>query len=297
MVRQGAGTQSDMSTDSDDGLDPGGPDLAPLALVTGASSGIGRALAGRLAEKGYDLVVAAVDDAVRETAVALAETGAQVWPVQVDLATEAGVRSLYDEVTAVGRPVDVAALNAGVVVGGEFAGSDLDAHLRLVDLNCRSVVQLAMYLVRDLTRVGRGRMLFVSSEAAVAPGPYQSTYSASKAFVHSFAMALRHELRDSGVSVTVLMPGPTDTEIFERGGMTDTQLAQGRKDDPEDVAEDALEGLLAGRDQVVTGPWRTHLQVAAGRLVPDSIGAAVSAQLSKPGSGDRPAQTSEKEQG
>jgi len=257
----------------------------PLALVTGASSGIGRSLAWVFVEHGYDLVVAAEDDALHTAAARLDERGAEVLPVQVDLSTPDGVETLHEQVRSLGRPVDAAALNAGIAVGGEFRDTDLDDDLRLVDLNCRSTVHLAKLLVRDMVQAGQGRLLFTSSIASAAPTPYQATYGASKAFVQSFAEALRHELQGTGVTVTALLPGPTDTEIFDRGGLEDTRLAQGHKDDPDDVARDAYEALVQGRSQVVTGSVLNKLQVAAAGVLPDPVKSAVVTRQTKPGTG------------
>src|SRR5689334_17035196 len=165
-----------------------------LALVTGASSGIGRSLAAELARRGYDLLVVADDDAIRDAATTLEAEGRAVTPVQADLSTDAGVEAVHRALSDAGRPVVVAALNAGVGVGGPFAETDLADDLRLVGLNVRSTVHLAKLLVRDMLRHGEGRLLFTSSIAATMPGPGYATYAASKAFVQSFAEALRHEL-------------------------------------------------------------------------------------------------------
>jgi short-subunit dehydrogenase len=132
---------------------------------------------------------------------------------------------------------------------------------------------------------GEGGILFTSSIAAVMPGPYMSTYNASKSFLLSFAEALRVEVRDAGVTVTALMPGPTDTDFFERADMEDTKLGQSKKDDPRDVARDGFEALLAGKDHVVAGSIRNRAQVAAAKAVPDKVAAAAHAPMSKPGSG------------
>jgi short-subunit dehydrogenase len=258
----------------------------PLALVTGASSGIGLSLARTFADEGYDVVVAAEDDAVHDAAAALDRDGVRVVPAQVDLATAEGVGRLCAQVAELAPRLDVAALNAGVANGGLFVESDLEADLRLVDLNCRSTVHLAKRVLPPMVESGRGRLLVTSSIAAAAPGPYHATYAASKAFVHSFAEALRHELRDTGVTVTSLMPGPTDTEIFERGDLSGTRLDDADKDDPDDVARSAYEALMAGKDAVITGGLGHRVQVAAGRLLPDRVAAAVAGRQAEPGSGD-----------
>jgi short-subunit dehydrogenase len=272
-----------MSESPDAGQHPGRP--RPLALVTGASTGIGRALADRFARAGFDLVVAADDDAIHDAAEALRSSGAAVTAQQVDLATPEGVSALHDAARAVG-PVEAAALNAGIAAGGRFAETDLGADLGVVDLNCRSTVHLAKLLVRDMVREGRGRLLFTSSIAANAPGPYHATYAASKAFVHSFAEAIRVELADTGVTVTSLMPGPTDTDFFERSGLMDTKLGTtGKKDDPSDVAEQGFEALMAGKDHVVAASVASKVQSALAALTPASRSAAAMAKATEPGSG------------
>jgi short-subunit dehydrogenase len=272
-----------MSESPDAGQHPGRP--RPLALVTGASTGIGRALADRFARAGFDLVVAADDDAIHDAAEVLRSSGAAVTAQQVDLATPEGVSALHDAARAVG-PVEAAALNAGIAAGGRFAETDLGADLGVVDLNCRSTVHLAKLLVRDMVRQGRGRLLFTSSIAANAPGPYHATYAASKAFVHSFAEAIRVELADTGVTVTSLMPGPTDTDFFERSGLMDTKLGTtGKKDDPSDVAEQGFEALMAGKDHVVAASVASKVQSALAALTPASRSAAAMAKATEPGSG------------
>jgi short-subunit dehydrogenase len=254
-----------------------------LALVTGASSGIGLALARELAAHGHDLVVAAEDDAVHEVAHQLRlDPGVQVSAVQVDLATVDGVTELHRRVRAEGRPVRVAALNAGMAVGGPFVATDLAADLRLVDLNVRSVVHLTKLLVRDMLDGEGGRLLITSSIVAGLPGPWYATYAASKAFVQSFGDALRHELRGTDVTVTALLPGPTATAIFERAGMGRTWVGRGPKDDPERVARDAVAGLSRGARRVVAGSPLNRVMTASPRLLPARVVTAAHGVLTRP---------------
>lgn len=259
----------------------------PLALVTGASSGIGRELAKEFARHGFDLVIAADDrpelaDAARE----LAALGATVDAVDADLATDAGVDELWRRAEARGRPLAAAALNAGVGTGGAFAtDTALGDDLRVVDVNVRSTVHLAKHVVQAMERRGEGRVLFTSSIAAALPGTYQAVYNASKSFVQSFALALREELKDSGVTVTSLMPGPTDTEFFERAGMEGTKIAEGDKDDPAAVARDGFEALMRGDERVVSASLKTKLQAAGSRVLPDAAKARLQGRMSEPGSG------------
>jgi short-subunit dehydrogenase len=255
----------------------------PLAVVTGASSGIGLELAKQFADHGFDLIVAAEDDAIA-TAAGQLSTSAEA--VQVDLATADGVEQLYSRIKADGRPVDAIALNAGIGAGGAFAtDTDLEHELRLVDLNVRSTVHLAKLVVRDMVARGQGRMLFTSSIASTMPGSFQAVYNASKSFVQSFALALRNELKDSGVTVTSLMPGPTDTEFFARADMLDTKIgASDSKDDPADVARDGFEALMNGDERVVSHSLSTKVQGRAGRFMPDSAKAAMHRRMAEPGS-------------
>ena len=153
---------------------------------------------------------------------------------------------------------------------------------RLIDLNIGSTVHLAKRILPDMVRRGAGRVLFTSSVASQMPGPYYATYAASKAFIQSFAQALRYELKDTGVTVTALLPGPTDTEFFERAGMEGTPVDASAKDDPADVARDGFEALMAGKSQVVGGSTKNKIQVAAAKLLPDQTRAATHAKMTKP---------------
>lgn len=262
-------------------------DATPLALVTGASSGIGWALARQFVDHGYDLVVAADDEEVHEAAAGLRRDGIEVTAEQVDLATEQGVEQLYKAVAGTGRPVAAAALNAGVGSSGHFHQTPLDADLEVVDLNVRSVVHLSKLLLPSMVEEGQGRLLFTSSIAAFGPGPYHATYAASKAFVHLFAEALRHELRGTGVTVTSLMPGPTDAAFFDRAEMRDTRIGRIPKDDPDVVARHAYEAMIAGKDRVVAGSLLNRIQACGAGFVPDRLKAYAQAVLTKPQSDDR----------
>jgi short-subunit dehydrogenase len=267
----------------------GPAETRPLAVVTGASSGIGRELAARFAEGGFDVVVAAEDERIGSVARSLAGHSVQAVPVQADLATFDGVEELYQAIQATGRVPEALAVNAGVGVGGDFArDNDLADELRLISLNVIGAVHLAKRVLPGMIEAGRGGVLFTSSIAATAPGPYHATYAASKAFLLSFSEALRHELRDTGVTTTALMPGPTDTEFFDRAGMQGTKLReQTAKDDPAEVAREGFEALMAGKDHVIAGSMKNKAQAAAGRVLPETAKAKVQAQQTEPGSGQQ----------
>src|SRR4051794_26726184 len=260
----------------------GTQEKAPLAVVTGASTGIGRALAQEFVDHGFDVVIAAEEPEIHAAAAELAASGRTVVPVQVDLGTAAGVEELHRTARDQGRTATAVALNAGIGVNGRFDQTPVEADLQLVDLNVRSTVHLAKLFTRDMTAHGEGRILITSSIAAVAPGPYHTTYAASKAFVHSFAEGIREELKDTGVSVTSLMPGPTETEFFSRADMEDTKVGQASKDDAEEVARDGYEAMMAGKASVVAGSFKNKLQAELGTHLPDALAAPILARMTKP---------------
>jgi short-subunit dehydrogenase len=256
---------------------------APLALVTGASTGIGRALAVEFAEHDFDVVVVADEPAIHEAAGEIERSGHRAIPVQADLTTASGVEAVWEAVVGTGRTPYAAALNAGIGVNGRFDQTPLEDDLALVDLNVRSTVHLAKLLTRAMVDAKEGRLLITSSIAAVAPGPYHATYAASKAFGHSFAEGIRVELKDTGVTVTSLMPGPTETEFFSRADMEDTRIGQmDDKDDPREVARDAYQALMAGKASVVSGSFKNRLQAELGTHLPDALSAPILARMTKP---------------
>jgi short-subunit dehydrogenase len=254
-----------------------------LALVTGGSSGIGFELARQFVEHDFDVLIAAEDPDIHSAAQELQSHGATVEAVQVDLATREGVEQLYERVKELGRPLDAAALNAGVGVGGPFIDTDLDEELRLINLNVSGVVQLSKLLLQDMVSRGEGRVLYTSSIAADLPAPFMAVYGASKAFELSFAEALRNELKDTGVSITALQPGPTETNFFDRAGMEDTKVASDKKSDPADVAREGFEALMSGKDHVVAG-LKNKVQDLAAQVMPEPAKAAAHRKLTEPGS-------------
>jgi short-subunit dehydrogenase len=259
----------------------------PLAVVTGGSSGIGYELAKQFAQNGFDLVIVAEDAGIATAGRDLQALGAQVDAVQVDLATYEGVEQLYARLRSAGRPVDAVAINAGIGVGGPFAETDLDAELKLVDLNVRSSVHLAKRAVQDMVVRGKGRILFTSSIAATQPGPFEAVYAASKAFLLSLSEALRNELKDTDISVTALMPGPTDTNFFDRADMQDTRLGSSdSKDDAAQVAEQGFKALMKGKDHVVAGSVKNKIMTGMAKVTPEAAKAQMHRGMSKPGSGD-----------
>ena len=257
-------------------------DQRQLALVTGASSGIGLELALQFANNGFDVLLNAEDDAVEEAAGRCRESGAQAMAVRQNLRSAAGVEALYAAVAATGRPVDAAALNAGVGRGGAFVETPVADLLEVVELNVASTVHLARLLLGDMVARGQGRLLLTSSIASTMPGSYEAVYNASKSFVQSLAEALQVELEETGVTVTSLMPGPTETDFFSRAEMEDTRLGQSKKDDPAQVAKQGFEGLMAGERRVVTATLRTKAQEMTAKVLPDRAKAKWHEKMAEP---------------
>ncbi|MDI6102131.1 SDR family NAD(P)-dependent oxidoreductase [Actinoplanes sp. NEAU-A12] len=263
------------------------PSENPFAVVTGASSGIGFELARQLAGHGFDLLVVAEDEGIEEAAADLRRDGRnQITAVRADLAQYDGVEQAWAAIEATGRSIDVLALNAGRGIGGEFVGgTDLADEMNVIDVNVTSTVHLAKRALPGMVARGRGRVLITSSIASMMPGTYQAVYNASKSFTQSFAEALHAELKDTGVTVTSLMPGPTDTNFFHRAEMDDTRVgASDKKDDPALVAEQAIRALLDGREKVQAGSVKTKAQAAASKVMPDRAKAEMHRRMAEPGS-------------
>ena len=257
------------------------PNTRPLAVVTGASSGIGLELARLCAAHGYDLVLAA-DTPLEPARSQLASSNVDLATVQGDLATQAGVDRLWEELR--GRTPDALLANAGHGLGGAFLDQDFTAIRHVIDTNVTGTVDLVQRVGRRMRERGSGRILLTGSIAGYLPGSFQAVYNATKAFVDSFAAALRNELKDSGVTVTCLMPGPTDTEFFERAGLLDTRVgASEHKDDPAKVARIGFDAMIEGEADVVAG-LKNKLQVAAAKVMPAEAGAAMHRRQAEPGS-------------
>ncbi|OKH52315.1 oxidoreductase [Calothrix sp. HK-06] len=260
--------------------------IIPLAVVTGASNGIGYELAKQFAKNGFDLLITATGSNIESVAKEIAQTSkAEIETVQADLATYEGVETLYNKIKSLNRPVDAIAINAGVGVGGDFAReTDLQDELNLINLNVVSSVHLAKRVVKDMLERGKGKILFTSSIAAIMPGPFEAVYAASKAFIQSFSLSLRNELKDTGITVTALQPGPTGTNFFHRADMDDTKAGAGPKDDPAEVAKQGFEALMAGKESVVAGSIMTKIQGAVAKVLPDGAKTEMHRQIAEPGS-------------
>lgn len=256
-----------------------------LAIVTGASTGIGFELATLAAQDGYDLIVVADEPLIAAAAADFRQFGTQVIPVEADLSTIEGVERLLG--AANGRHADVLVANAGIGTGGAFLEQDVAAWRHSIDTNVTGTVYLLQRILQRMVMRGEGKVLVTGSIAGYIPGSFNAIYNATKAFVDNFTEALRNELKDvKGVTLTTLMPGATDTEFFARAGMLDTKLGQDEaKADPASVARDGWDAMKAGKGRIVSG-WSNKLQVAAAGVVPQSALAEMHRDMAEPGSGE-----------
>ncbi len=263
----------------------------PLAVVTGASVGIGYELALICAREGYDLVVAADDGRLGAAARGMEQLGARVTAVEADLATSEGVERLHAAIG--GRPVAALLANAGHGLGHGFLDQDFSAVKHVIDTNITGTIDLVQRVGREMRARGDGRILVTGSIAGFMPGTYQAVYNGTKAFINSFCFALRAELKDTGVTVTCLMPGPTETDFFERADMMDTKVAQDDKDDAGDVARTGFKAMLRGDGDVVAG-WANKLQSAVANVTPAGMLAEQHRKMAEPGSGDEASSTKDR---
>jgi short-subunit dehydrogenase len=254
-----------------------------LAIVTGASSGIGLELARLAARDGYDLIVAA-DTPFIDAGAGLKDLGVDVQSMEVDLSTQQGVDQLLGMVA--GRPIDVLVANAGHGLGHAFLSQDPKDWRHVIDTNITGTLLLIQPVVRGMVDCGQGKVLITGSVAGHMAGAFNAVYNGSKAFIDSFAAALGNEIKDSGVTVTCLEPGATETNFFERANMEDTKVGQAKKADPADVAKTGWDAMNDGEPAVIHG-LKNKLEVAAADVMTDAMTARLHRQQAEPGSGDR----------
>lgn len=257
----------------------------PLAVVTGASSGIGYNLAKCCAEHGFDLVVAA-DEPLDEAAMDFRALGVQVETLEVELASREGADKLIAAVQ--GRPVEALLANAGHGLGHAFLEQDFNDIQHVIDTNITSTIYLLHKLLPDMVSRKRGRVLITGSIAGFLPGAFQAVYNGTKAFIDSFAEALRNELNDTGVTVSCLMPGATDTNFFARADMLDTDVGSDQKlmSDPADVAKAGFEAMMNGEADVVVG-MKNRIQVAMAKIMPAQLTAEMHRKMVEPGTAQK----------
>jgi short-subunit dehydrogenase len=253
----------------------------PLTVITGASTGIGYELAKCCAQEGFDWVVAADETRINAAAKDFEGLGAHVTAVEADLATFEGVDRLHAALAE--RPVGALLANAGCGLGKAFLDQDFNDIMRVVNTNITGSICLIQKIGRDVRAHGQGRILITGSIAGFIPGTYQAVYNASKAFLDSFSFAVRAEVKESGVTVTCLMPGATETDFIARADMLDTKVGQGKKDDPAAVARTGFKAMMNGEGDVVSG-WHNKLQSAIANVTPASVLAEQHRKKAAPGS-------------
>ena len=252
----------------------------PFAIVTGASSGIGLELAKCCVANGFDLLVAADKPEIHDVAQDLRATGAAVEAVQVDLASLEGVDQLYG--AAQGRPIAALLANAGHGLGKAFLDQDTSAWTHVVDTNVTGTLHLLQKVGREMRARGEGRILITGSIAGFMPGTYQAVYNGTKAFIDSFSFALRAELKDSGVTVTCLMPGATETDFFQRADMLDTKVGSDKKQGADAVARIGFAAMMRGDGDVVAG-WKNKVQQVLSNVTPSGVLAEQHRKMAAPG--------------
>jgi uncharacterized protein len=256
-----------------------------FAIITGASTGIGFELASIAAENGYDLLVVADEPLIEAAAEDFKRHGVQVVPIEADLSTLQGVDHLLAATN--GRQVDLLCANAGRGLGHGFLDQAVDDWRRVIDTNITGTLYLLQNVLREMVARDDGKVLITGSIAGFIPGSFQAVYNGSKAFVDSFADAIRNEIKESkGVAVTTLMPGPVETEFFDRADMLDTSVgASESKSDPADVARDGWNALMKGEAHIVSG-WKNKIQAAVAHVTPAAILAEQHRKMAEPGSAD-----------
>jgi short-subunit dehydrogenase len=255
--------------------------VRPLAVVTGASTGIGRELAQLAAQDGHDLVIAADQGPLEEAATALRAAGARVDTVEADLSTSFGVDKLM--LALAGRPVALLIANAGHGLGHGFLDKPFSEAKHVIDTNITGTLDLLHRVGTGMRAANQGRILITGSIAGLMPGSFQAVYNGTKAFIDSFSFALRNELKDTHITVTCLMPGATDTHFFERADMLDTKVGSDEKASPLDVAKEGYDAMKKGQDHVVAG-WKNKFSAVMTNVVPDSMLAEQHRKTAEPGS-------------
>jgi short-subunit dehydrogenase len=256
--------------------------MTKLAIVTGASSGIGLELAKLAAQDGYD-IIAAADTPLGEAEAVLKGLGVAVSSVDTDLSTFEGVDRLLDALG--GRTPDILLANAGHGLGHAFLDQEPAEWRHVIDTNIVGTVYLLQKVLGAMVARGEGRVLVTGSIAGHLSGTFQAVYHGSKAFVDNFCDALHEELKDSAVTLTCLKPGVTDTNFFERADMEDTRVGQMSKDDPADVAQAGYKAMMNGERSEVYS-FKNKLQVAVGNVLGGGVSAKMGRAMNAPGSGE-----------
>ncbi|MBD8699603.1 SDR family NAD(P)-dependent oxidoreductase [Sphingomonas sp. CFBP 13714] len=254
-----------------------------FAVITGASTGIGFELATIAAQDGYDILVVADEALIKAAAADFRQFGTTVTALEADLSTTDGVDALLAATN--GRQIDILCANAGRGLGHGFLDQSVADWRAVIETNIMGTLYLVQKVLPAMVARNDGKLLVTGSVAGYIPGAFQAVYNGSKAFIDSFTEALRNEIKDAdGVTLTTLMPGPVDTEFFDRADMNDTDVGTDpNKRSPADVARDGWDALMAGKGSVFSG-WMTKLQGVIANVVPGSVLAEQHRKMAEPGS-------------
>ncbi|MDR2235873.1 MAG: SDR family oxidoreductase [Chryseobacterium sp.] len=253
-------------------------------LITGATSGIGYELAKQFAQNGYDLVMVARNhEELQHKANEFKNYGVNVICISKNLFLQEEAYSLYSELKLNGISPEILVNDAGQGVYGKFQDTDIHREVDIVNLNIVSVIILTKLFIKDRLSKGSGKILNLASVASKAPGPWHSVYHGTKAFVLSWSEAIREELKDTGITVTALLPGPTDTDFFNKADMNSSKILEDKDNlaTPEEVAIDGYNALMNGDDKVISG-MKNKLSVAMANIATDSMAAHRMAEMQKP---------------
>ena len=257
-------------------------------LITGATSGIGYELAKLFVKDGYNLIIVSRNqDELDIKATEFRESGVDVITIAKDLFNRNEAFALCDEIKTAGITIDILVNDAGQGLYGEFKDTDIQRELDIVELNISSLLIITKFFLKEMTERNSGKILNLASIASKVPGPWQSVYHGTKAFVLSFTEAIREEVKDFDITITALMPGATDTDFFNKAGMLNSKAVQDKSalSDPADVAKDGYEALLSGTDKIVSG-IKNKIQVGMSNITPDSLVAHQMNEQQKPVSED-----------
>lgn len=252
-------------------------DKNQTVLITGASSGIGFELARCFARDGYNVIMNAhYPDKLEEAAQQIKQEfpAVQVDTIACDLSRDGAAQQLYQEVQQRGGQIEFLVNNAGFGERGSFLETDLEKEVGIIHLNIIALVSLTKFFAKDMASRGSGKILQLGSVASFIPHPLLSVYAASKAFILSFTEALQNELKDTGVSMTILCPPPTDTNFFEVANMENTKVAQGPQATAEEVAKEGYKGLMSGEARVFP-TFLAKMYATQGITLPDALNAAI----------------------
>jgi short-subunit dehydrogenase len=252
-------------------------------MITGATSGIGYELTKLFAKDGHNLIlVARTQVDLDKCAEEMRQHGVEVYTISKDLMKPEAPYEIFDEVKERGIVVDILVNDAGQGEYGLFIDNDLQRELDIIQLNVIALTVLTKLFVKEMVSAGSGKVLNLASIASKIPGPWQAVYHGTKAYVHFLTEAIRQELKDTGVTLTSLLPGATDTDFFHKADMERAKIVQETDlSDPAKVAKDGYDALMAGDDMVISG-FKNKMNVKLNTVLPDSMATKNLGKLQEP---------------